>query len=110
MGLDLGQTAHSRSGQTMRTFLFGISSLHAGAGIVFLFPEGSSSGDRADQAIIPVRMQVKGPAVAGGGAGGLKETPAFAQGCRAAELETVSLTVRVKGYKPQTLTVTLEPE
>jgi len=41
-------------------FFFRVSSLHTGAGIVFLLPEVGSSRDRAYQAIISVRVKIEG--------------------------------------------------
>jgi hypothetical protein len=41
-------------------FLLRVSPLHAGASIILLLPEVSSSGDRAYQAIIPLRVKIEG--------------------------------------------------
>ena len=74
----------------MATFLLGVSSLHTGASIILLPPDITPPGNRAYQAIIPLRVQVEGFSIGREGAVRAKETLTLVQGCWATKFEATT--------------------
>jgi hypothetical protein len=75
----------------MAALLLRVSSLNAGALIIFILPESSASGDSSDQPVIPFRIKVKSATILGFGTSRAEKTLAFAYRCWTTELEPASL-------------------
>ena len=78
MYLHLSQSPYSVVCQPVASFLLRVGSLDTGTGIILLLPQIAASGDRPDEAIVPVRIEVKGFTIAGAGTIRTKEALAFA--------------------------------
>ena len=59
MDFHIAQSSHPGVYQTVAALLLRISPLYAGAGVIFLLPLVSPSGDRAYQTIVPFGMKIE---------------------------------------------------